>query len=185
MKIIAGLGNPGREYEGTRHNLGFRVADGLVERWGWSYDGSDFESVFGAGEFSGERCVVLKPLTYVNLSGRAVSAALKYFDCPLDNLLVICDDLNLPLGKLRLRRKGGSGGHKGLQSIIETLGSEEFHRLRIGIGDDVGDDAREFVLSPFTEEEEEIIVESVRRACDAVEAWLTRGIDYAMNIFNA
>jgi len=185
MKIIAGLGNPGKQYEETRHNLGFAVTDELARRYSVECNRSAFRSLFGSVVIAGEKCILLKPMTYVNLSGEAVGAAWRYFRCGLDDLMVICDDLNLPLGRLRLRRKGSSGGHKGLRSVIKALGTEEFARLRIGIGNEITGDARDFVLSRFSEEEAPVAQEAVSRAADAVEMWVEHGVERAMNCFNS
>ncbi|MEW6358888.1 MAG: aminoacyl-tRNA hydrolase [Planctomycetota bacterium] len=184
MKIIAGLGNPGREYENTRHNIGFRVVDELSRRYDLPCDQKKFKSLFGSGRIGGEKIVLLKPQTYMNLSGEAVRAAMGFFEIPLEGLLVVCDDFHLPLGGLRARRGGSSGGQKGILSIIEMLGTDQFPRLRVGIGDHIHGDPKDFVLSPFKKDERDAVQEAVLRAADAVETWVRRGIEVCMNEFN-
>jgi PTH1 family peptidyl-tRNA hydrolase len=184
MKIIAGLGNPGRDYEGTRHNVGFRVVDELARRHGLACDRKKFKSLFCVGGVCGEKCVLLKPQKYMNLSGDGVRPALDWYDCGADDLLVVCDDFHLPLGKLRIRRGGSSGGHKGLESIIVMLGTDQFSRLRIGIGEGGPGDKTGFVLSRFRAEEATMINEGVLRGADAVEMWIDDGVDATMNKFN-
>ncbi|MBU0508996.1 aminoacyl-tRNA hydrolase [bacterium] len=185
MPLIVGLGNPGKEYQGTPHNVGFAVVSRLAEQWGIGFRRSrsgEAEEAVRPGE---ARAVLLRPLSYMNLSGRPVSAALRWYDLPISELLVICDDVNLPAGHLRLRFKGGSGGQKGLQSIVEHLGTEEFARLRIGVGGgDPRTDVAEYVLSRVPAELRLTIDEAVARAANAVECYLRDGLDAAMNRFN-
>lgn len=184
MRTIVGLGNPGREYEGTRHNVGFRVVDELARRHDVPCGQRKFKSLFGMGPICGEKCVLLKPQTYMNLSGEAVRPALDWFESAPGDLLVICDDFHLPLAKLRVRRGGSSGGHKGLVSTIESLGSDQFARLRIGIGEAGPGDPKDFVLSRFGKEEQEAIEEAIVRGADAVELWVREGIESCMNRYN-
>ena len=184
MKIIAGLGNPGREYENTKHNIGFRIVDEVSRRYDVLCRQKKFKSLFGSGTIGGEKCVLLKPQTYMNLSGEAIRRAVGFFETPLEELLVVCDDFHLSLGKLRMRRGGSSGGQKGIRSIIELLGTEEFPRLRVGIGDVTHGDPKDFVLSPFKKCEIEAAEQAILRAADAVEAWVRGGIGACMNEFN-
>ena len=184
MKIIAGLGNPGREYQGTRHNVGFMLVDEVARQCGMECGQRKFKSLFGSGQIGGERCVILKPQTYMNLSGEAIWPVLAWFQIGMEDLLVVCDDFHRPIGKLRIRRGGGSGGHKGLGSIIESLGSDEFPRLRIGIGEAGQGDPRDFVLSRFEKDESETMEGAVRVAVSAVETWIREGLESCMNKFN-
>ena len=184
MKVVVGIGNPGRRYEGTRHNLGFRVVDRLAGRHGIVVSRRRFDALSGDGLVGAQRALLVKPQTYVNLSGSAVAPHVRWHKCPLDHLLVVCDDLNLDLGRLRTRRKGSSGGHNGLASIIECLGTDAFARIRVGIGRGRGHDPVAHVLSRFDRDEEPVIESVVDRAVDAVEAWLAGGTDAVMNAFN-
>lgn len=185
MFLIVGLGNPGRRYARTRHNVGYRVADEFckcnrIRMWR-----TRFDSKYGAGTVSGERCAVIKPKTYMNRSGYAVAAAAEKLDIVPDRIIVISDDIVLPVGRIRVRRSGSSGGHKGLESIIDELATEGFPRIRVGVGDPGGRDPAEFVLSPFQAEEEEIINVAVANATRAAEVIIADGIDRAMAEFNA
>jgi PTH1 family peptidyl-tRNA hydrolase len=180
-----GLGNPGAEYEDTPHNLGFRVVDTLAAKWRTRFRA-------GPGSFwwtpvtPRRNTVLVKPTTYMNRSGEAVLAVVERSKIPLENLLVVCDDLQLPFGKVRLRRQGGAGGHKGLESIIYHLGSEDFARLRIGVGGgDIPEQWVEQVLSPFSDDQEPEVARIVKTASQAVECWIRDGIEAAMNRFNA
>jgi PTH1 family peptidyl-tRNA hydrolase len=184
MKLVAGLGNPGSRYEGTRHNLGFRVVDVLAGRWRIEVTRQKFSAWVGDGTVAGQRTMLLKPTTFMNLSGQAVQAAVAFHKLPLEDLLIVSDDLDLPAGALRVRASGSSGGHRGLESIIQLLGSEAFARIRIGIGRADRDDAVSHVLGGFAPDEEAIVEAAVRRAADAVECWLTEGVAAAMNRFN-
>ncbi len=183
MKLIVGLGNPGAKYDGTRHNVGFDVVDILAQRWGLSMTTEKFHGWFAQGECGGEKVVLLKPTTFMNRSGRAVLAAGRFYKLEAGDLLVITDDHALPLGRLRIRTKGSGGGHNGLGDIIETLGSDEWCRLRIGIGEPFGVPSV-YVLSRFTPEEEAVIGPARKRAADATETWITDGAATAMNRFN-
>ncbi|HID75438.1 MAG TPA: aminoacyl-tRNA hydrolase [Planctomycetaceae bacterium] len=185
MKLVVGLGNPGRKYEGTRHNVGYLVLAELARRFGTSKPRSRFHGHVVEVDLEGVRAVLLSPLTYMNRSGLSAAAARDYYKLANDDLLVICDDLNLPLGKLRVRPKGSSGGQKGLEDIIRHLGAEDFPRLRIGIGSPPqGWDATDYVLGRFSREEKAQIEQAVRRASDAVVAWARHGIQHCMNQYN-
>ncbi len=183
MKLIVGLGNPGPEYAGTRHNVGFDVADLLASRWGVGLAVEKFHAWFGGGSIRGERVVLLKPTTFMNRSGRAVSAAGRFYKLELNDLLIVVDDIALPLGRLRIRLGGSAGSHKGLQDIIDRIGSDAWCRLRIGIGEAVGDPSR-YVLRRFEEDEEKVIQLARQRAADAAECWIADGVDTAMTRFN-
>ncbi|MGQ9576283.1 MAG: aminoacyl-tRNA hydrolase [Thermoguttaceae bacterium] len=185
MKLIVGLGNPGRRYEGTRHNLGFAVLAELARRLGAGRPNRRFHGELAEADLEGERLLLLGPLTYMNQSGTSVLAARDYFGLPNEQLLVICDDLNLPLAKLRIRPSGSAGGHRGLADVIDKLQTEEFPRLRIGIGPPPEDsDATDFVLARFTEQERPQIEQAVCSAAEAVAEWARQGIDYCMNRYN-
>lgn len=189
MFLIVGLGNPGLKYTFTRHNTGFWVIDELAYRSGSQLREIICQSYVGRALLAGSRDAVLaKPLTYMNRSGLAVAALLRHFSLGPRELLVIYDDLDLPVSRIRLRSSGGGGGHKGLASIINALGSEEFARLRVGIapaGEQGVGDAAGYVLSPFGAEEEQHIQEAVLLAADAVELFAAAGIEKAMNRYNA
>ncbi len=183
MKVICGLGNPGETYRYTRHNVGFRVVDLLADRWGASggrtRDGAALVEVAPPAG----RVLLVKPMKYMNLSGGPLKAAMRQTDAEIgDDLLVICDDVDLPLGKLRLRRSGSAGGHNGLRDIISSFGSNEFARLRVGIGR--GGETIDHVLSIFKPDERELSALAVAIAADAAEQWLADGIEAAMNEFN-
>ncbi|RKY25646.1 MAG: aminoacyl-tRNA hydrolase [Planctomycetota bacterium] len=184
MKIVLGIGNPGREYQGTRHNVGYMVIDVLARRSGVSGGKSRFRAITAEVRIAQEKVILVKPVTYVNLSGLAAAAALSYYDLDLEDFLVICDDMNLVPGKIRLRRGGASGGHNGLKSIAEAVHTDEFPRLRIGIGPPPGNGANH-VLSRFRGDEADLMDRAVQTAADAVETWAAEGMEAAMNKFNA
>ncbi len=183
MKIIVGLGNPGREYAGTRHNLGFMIVDELARRLGATERRNRFRSDLIEAFDGGEKVVLLKPRTYMNLSGSAVREAINWYKAPIEDLLVVVDDIDLPFGSIRLRAKGGSGGHNGLKSIIAELGLETFSRMRVGIGRGPGHATRQ-VLTPFTSDEECVLPAVVGAAADCVLEWERQGIISAMNRCN-
>ncbi|GAV22794.1 aminoacyl-tRNA hydrolase [Carboxydothermus pertinax] len=184
MFIITGLGNPGREYENTRHNAGFMVVDGFAEKFGIPITKKKFKSLVGEGEIFGEKVLLLKPQTYMNLSGTAVQEAVFFYKLPLSRLIVVYDDLDLPLGKIRLRLKGSAGGHRGMGSIISCLGCDEIPRLKIGIGRPAFGDVKDYVLEPFTREEREILEPTLKFAVEALAVALKEGFNKAMNDFN-
>jgi PTH1 family peptidyl-tRNA hydrolase len=183
VKIVVGLGNPGREYAATRHNLGFMVVDELARRQGASERRNRFRSELIEVLDEGEKIVLLKPRTYMNLSGSAVREAVNWYKTPLVDLLVVVDDIDLPFSSMRLRARGGSGGHNGLKSIIAELGSDAFPRMRIGIGRGPGHATRQ-VLSRFTSEEERVLPSVLEEAADCVLEWTRYGITTAMNRCN-
>jgi PTH1 family peptidyl-tRNA hydrolase len=185
MRLIVGLGNPGRRYERTRHNLGYAVLAELARRLTPGAPKSKFHGEVVEACLEGERVLLLSPVTYMNRSGMSVQAARDFFDLSNEQLLVICDDMNLPLGKLRCRPGGASGGQKGLEDVIRMLGTEEFPRLRIGIGQaPEGWDAAEFVLARFTQEESPQIEDAVSRAAEAVTLWVREGLGPCMSRYN-
>jgi peptidyl-tRNA hydrolase, PTH1 family len=183
VKIVVGLGNPGREYAATRHNLGFMVVDELARRHTAIDRRNRFRSDLVEVFDEGEKIVLLKPRTYMNLSGSAVREAVNWYKTALDDVLVVVDDIDLPFGSMRLRAKGGSGGHNGLKSIIAELGVDAFARMRIGIGRGPGHATRQ-VLSRFTSEEERILPSVIQAAADCVLEWERHGIINAMNRCN-
>ncbi|NUQ63392.1 MAG: aminoacyl-tRNA hydrolase [Pirellulales bacterium] len=185
MKLVVGLGNPGRRYDGTRHNIGYAVLAELARRFGSGRPRSKFQGEVIEAELAGEKALLLTPTTYMNLSGASVQAARDFYRVPLEDVLVICDDLNLPLAKLRIRAGGSAGGQKGLADIIHRFGNEQFPRLRIGIGSPPeGWDATDYVLGRFTNDEIGEIEKAVVRAADAAVVWARQGIQKCMNQYN-
>lgn len=183
MKIIVGLGNPGREYAGTRHNLGFMVVDQVARQAGAAGSRNRFRSVVSEGFLEGDKVVLVKPQTFMNLSGHAVREIVTWYHATLDDLLVILDDLDLPFGAVRLRGDGSGGGHNGLASVIEQLGSRAIPRMRVGIGRGPGA-ARAQVLSRFSPDEERQLPEVIDTATAAVALWAAEGTIAAMNRYN-
>lgn len=181
---IFGLGNPGRRYAGTKHNAGAAVVDILARRHRIRLWRRRFQSACGKGRVGGREVWLVKPRAYMNLSGYAVAAAAEGLKLGPAGFLVISDDIDLPLGRIRLRPKGSAGGHKGLESIIGELGTPNFARLRVGVGAPSGDDAAAYVLSPFEAGDEEVVGAALERAADAAEAWLAEGAARAMTAFN-
>ncbi len=186
MKLIVGLGNPGRQYEETRHNIGFKVIDELSEQLNIPLDKAKFNGIFGQGMVNGEKVLLLKPLTYMNLSGECIRPLMDYYDILVDEILVIYDELDLPVGKIRLREKGSAGGHNGMKSIINHLGTQEFKRIRIGINRPTnGMKITDYVLGRFQAEESEDIKNAIRNSSEAAQAWLSTPFLQVMNEFNA
>ncbi len=183
MWMLAGLGNPGAEYETTRHNVGFDLVDLLSQRWKVPVDQKGPTFLFGTGDCFGQPVALVKPMTFMNRSGAALRRLLNEPEFSPQETLVMYDEVHLPLGTLRMRRRGSHGGHNGLRSIIDSIQSEEIPRLRIGVGEPVGDWA-DYVLSPFSKKEREVIDDALINAIDAVETLLKDGIDAAMNQFN-
>jgi PTH1 family peptidyl-tRNA hydrolase len=184
--IVAFLGNPGDKYAKTRHNAGFMAAGEMEKRAGVRINRLKFKALTATAEFNGERALLLKPQTYMNLSGGAVQEAMKFYKVPLERVIAVSDDVTLPLGKLRIRRSGSAGGHNGLKDIISKCGGEEFPRIKIGVGAPANPemDMADWVLSPFTSSEMAVMAEAARRAAEAVEVIITRGVDAAMNTYN-
>lgn len=185
MKIVVGLGNPGSKYEGTRHNVGFEVLAELSRRWGAPRPKSRFEASLTDLLCGPEKLLLCAPQTFMNLSGRSVQQVVKFYQTPLEDLIVIGDDLNLKTGQLRLRASGSAGGQKGLQSILTCLSTDAICRVRIGIGRPPGEmDAADYVLGRFRKDEIDVIDGAISRAATAVEVWSAEGIAAAMNKFN-
>lgn len=185
MKLVVGLGNPGSTYDGTRHNIGFDVLSELALRWQADRPRRRFEADVVESNRNGEKVLLAAPQTFMNVSGRSVQQIVKFFQIPLEDVLVICDDLNLKVGQLRLRASGSAGGQKGLSSIIQVCGSERVPRLRIGIGRPPERmDAADYVLGKFRKDELPTIDTSIREAARGVEIWIDQGIAAAMNSIN-
>lgn len=185
MKLIAGLGNPGDKYRGTRHNVGFEVIDEIVRRQGLAFEMSPAEALQARWRRDGDVVLLVKPLTFMNLSGEAVGALSRYYKIPVSDLLVVTDDVNLPLGRLRIRASGTEGGHNGLKSVAGVLGTVDYARLRIGVGrGDARRDLADHVLARFEPEEKGGIEAAIARSADAAEMWLDRSIEDVMNVFN-
>ena len=191
MKLIVGLGNPGKAYAHNRHNVGFRCLNHFARLHSIRFDHRQCRARVGIGEVRGERLLLAKPGTFVNLSGNSVACLIHKYNIPLNDLLIIYDDLDLPLGKIRLRQSGSSGGHKGMNSIISALGSKNFPRIRVGIGRPQGENQSikedaivNYVLSDFSPQEEAIIKSVIARVAEAIDYFLAQGIKTAMNKFN-
>lgn len=185
--IIVGLGNPGRKYDGSRHNIGFDVIDALVDRYHIGGPERFGKSMIGKGRIGDRKVILVKPLTYMNLSGEAVQEIIHYYKVdPAEDLVVISDDIDLPAGTLRIRKKGSAGGHNGLKNIVQHLGTEAFTRIRVGVGakPDAGYDLADYVLGHFTGEEKKQMEEAAEKAAEAVACMVTDGVDLAMNRFN-
>ena len=185
MRLIIGLGNPGFQYRGTRHNMGFRCVDLIAKMWAIPVKERRSNAVLGRGSHLGQEVVLAKPRTFMNNSGEGVSYLLNRFAADIDHLVVIYDDMELPLGRLRIRRSGSDGGHKGVQSIISHLKSQTFPRIRLGIGlPPEGQDPVDFVLGRLSKEESTVVDQAVETVVQAVECWLEEDIDVTMNRFN-
>ncbi|MGM9568044.1 MAG: aminoacyl-tRNA hydrolase [Clostridia bacterium] len=182
MKIIAGLGNPGEKYETTRHNVGFITADLLADAFDTELSLKGMLCLYNTIRVNGEKILVVKPQTYMNLSGDCIGQLARYYKVANEDILIIADDLSLPVGTMRFRSKGSSGGHNGLKSVIAHLGGDNFPRLKIGIGR--GDDVIDYVLGHFGKEEWEKISEMMTLAVDAVKLWITDGDEAVMNRYN-
>ncbi|MEM8946397.1 MAG: aminoacyl-tRNA hydrolase [Planctomycetota bacterium] len=185
MKLIVGLGNPGGKYEGTRHNIGFDVVEHLARRHAADPGKTKFEGQLQECLIGGQRVLLLRPHTFMNLSGRSVRHAVDFYKIELDEVLLVCDDFHLDLGVIRLRARGTDGGQKGLADTIRQLGTDQFARMRVGIGP-VPDRwvAADFVLGRFANAEQKLLTNELIRLCDAVDTWVTEGITAAMNGFN-
>lgn len=185
MYIIAGLGNPGVQYAGTRHNAGFSVIDELADRYNISVDTAKHKGMIGKGAIEGQKVILVKPMTYMNNSGECIREVMDYYKADIGELIVIFDDISLEPGKLRLRAKGSAGGHNGIKSIIAHLGTEQFKRIKYGVGDKPkGWDLADWVLSKFPTDDFEALREGNKKACAAVACILTEGIESAMNRYN-
>lgn len=184
LYIVLGLGNPGEEYVATKHNVGWMVIDELAQRHGIQLRRERLKANYGRGRIAGREVVLAKPLTFVNLSGDAALRLAIFFRVKVRNFLVVLDDMNLPPGAVRLRPGGSDGGHKGLRSILETFGTADVPRLRIGIGPPEGMDAVQWVLSPFNEDLQPIMAAAIKAAADCVETYLAEGSEAAMQRYN-
>jgi len=184
--LIVGLGNPGQKYEHTRHNMGFLTVDLLAEKTGVKLNKVKFKSAYNIIKFAGCKCLVMKPQTYMNLSGEAVREAVQFYKIPADHVLVIYDDISLPVGKLRVRPTGSAGGHNGIKNIIAHLGTQDFPRVKIGVGkpEGGGDEMIDWVIGAPSQAERKILAESFERAIGAAECIIQKGCQQAMNGFN-
>lgn len=185
MYIIAGLGNPETKYDKTRHNIGFRIVDELADRHNISFDIKKHKGMCGRGVINNQKVILVKPLTYMNLSGECIRAVCDYYKATPEDVIIAFDDISLDVGKLRIRKKGSAGGHNGIKSIIAHLGSDNFKRLKFGVGDKPkGMDLADHVLGRFSKEDEEKACEGIGKACDALECMIADGADAAMNKYN-
>ena len=185
MYIIVGLGNPGKDYQNTRHNIGFIAMDYLESKYGIKINKIKHKALIGEGNIAGEKVILVKPQTYMNLSGKAVRYWMNELKIPLENLLVISDDLNIPFGTVRLRKNGSAGGHNGLTNINELLGTQEYARIRMGIGNDFGRGQQiNYVLGELSEEERNLMPELCKKVIEGIKAFATIGPDRAMNVVN-
>ena len=184
--IVAFLGNPGLKYEGTRHNAGFMTAEALCKKKNFAINKARFQALTAQVDLGGERVLLMKPQTYMNLSGQAVSQAARFYKIPPEHILVVSDEVSLPIGKLRIRTKGSAGGHNGLKNIIEQLGTEDFPRIRLGVGAPPHPDydMADWVLSVFRNQDAEDMAAAAARAAEAVECYIEKGPDRAMNLYN-
>lgn len=183
LKVVVGLGNPGRQYEGTRHNIGFSVIDCFVTSSGTAFQ-EKMGGLIAELRFGLDKVLLVKPQTFMNSSGRCVTEVMQFYKVPLDNLLVVCDDLNLPIGKIRIRAKGSHGGNNGLRDIQSYVG-EQYSRLKMGVGNPRQGDATSHVLGKFSSSERSVIADSIILAGQAVQVWLNSGINVVMNQFNS
>ncbi|MBP3284679.1 MAG: aminoacyl-tRNA hydrolase [Clostridia bacterium] len=185
MFIIVGLGNPGREYEGTRHNTGFMVMDRLAEKYKIEVKKQKCKALLGQGEIEGEKVLLVKPQTYMNLSGQAVAEVVNFYKEDLENLVIVFDDIDLPVGKLRIKERGSAGTHNGMKSIVSSLGTTEFKRVKVGIGKQMpGEDLANYVLGTFQKEERDLLADAMENAVGAIETMIREGVSAAMNRFN-
>jgi len=185
VKLVVGLGNPGDKYRGTRHNVGFEVIDLLAARHGLTFESAPAEAVLARWRRPDDGVLLAKPLTFMNLSGRAAGDLLRFYKVPIEELLVVTDDVNLPLGRLRARGSGTEGGHNGLRSVAQQLGTVDYARLRIGVGrGDMRRDLADHVLARFEPDEQPAALEAIARGADAVETWIAGGLVRMMNAYN-
>lgn len=186
MYIIVGLGNPGRQYAHTRHNVGFDTLDELIDKYGIDAEGKKFKALYGKGIIEGQRVVLAKPLTFMNLSGESVGQLVDFYKIdPTSELIVIYDDISLKPGQIRIRTKGSAGGHNGIKNIIAHLGTQEFMRIKVGVGEKPREyDLADYVLSRFSKEEGELVEDAMKRGAEAAVKIMTEGVEAAMNLYN-
>lgn len=184
MYVIVGLGNPGKKYADTRHNVGFNVIDMLAEKLDVKVDKLKYKSLNGEARYKGEKIILVKPQTFMNLSGQSVVEIVNYFDVPMEKLIVIYDDIDTEIGKIRIRKKGSSGSHNGMKNIIYLMGKDNFPRVRIGVGKPVNMDLADYVLSRFGKDEVVDAVKGLEKARDSIFEIIDTDIDKAMNKFN-
>jgi PTH1 family peptidyl-tRNA hydrolase len=184
MFVIAGLGNPGKKYANTRHNVGFEMVDAIAAKQGINIKKVQYNALCGETTIAGERVVLMKPQTFMNLSGMSISQFLNYYKIPVSNLVVIYDDVSLELGRLRIRERGSSGGHNGMKNIIASLGTEEIARVRIGIGEDMDARIDQYVLSNFSSSEVKVLIETAIKMPDIIDEIIKNGVASAMNLYN-
>ncbi|MCI8342346.1 MAG: aminoacyl-tRNA hydrolase [Firmicutes bacterium] len=185
MKLIAGLGNPGKKYENTKHNIGFMVVDLIAKKFDIDMSKIKNKGFQGSGVVANEKAVLLKPVTYMNLSGESIKETMAFYKISMEDLIVIYDDISLPCGATRIRKKGSAGGHNGMKNIIQHLGSDSFTRVRVGIGDKPSNwDLADYVLSGFSKDEAPLMLAGCERAAKAVEVYIKDGVDAAMNFAN-
>jgi len=185
MKVVVGLGNPGTKYRGTRHNVGFAVIDSLAAGSGVGRFQDRFQAEMAEWMTGSDKVLLVKPLTFMNLSGRSVRQVMDFYQAPLEDLLVVCDDVNLPLGKLRFRARGTHGGHNGLRDLQNHLGTTQYSRLRIGVDAPGTEDMIDHVLGRFKPGERQVVEEAVAKAAQGVDLWVRQGIQGCMNQYNA
>lgn len=184
MYLIVGLGNPEEEYSNTRHNMGFNVINKLAEEYKIDVNKNKFDALLGTGSIEGEKVILLKPQTYMNLSGKSIIQVVNFYKIPLQNVFVIYDDIDIAPGLIRIRKKGSSGSHNGMKSVVAELNSEDFARIRVGIGKPENDDMINYVIGKIPKEGQELLEEGVLKAKQAVVEILKNGLDRAMNKFN-
>ena len=185
MLIIAGLGNPGKEYENTRHNAGFMVMDALAEKIGADISEKKHKALCGKGVIGGEKVILMKPQTYMNSSGESIRAAADYYKVDPEDILIVYDDISLAPGQIRIRKKGSAGGHNGIKNIIANLGTDRFMRVKVGVGEKPKNwDLADYVLSPFTKDERPLVNLAIEHAAKAIEQMLNGDVDAAMNEYN-
>ena len=184
MYIIAGLGNPGAKYENTRHNVGFMAIDALAKAHGINVSKLKYKALIGDGKINGEKVILIKPQTFMNLSGTAIGEAVNFYKCEPQKLLVIYDDLDIGLGSIRIRKKGSAGTHNGMRSVVGVLGTQDFPRIRIGIGDFGKKDIVDFVIGDFSKSEIKTIEDTLSEVTKAIECFISDGIDLSMNRYN-
>lgn len=185
MPLVAGLGNIGSEYNGTRHNIGFRILYELAEKNGMSFKSGKGAYYIASGSIKGKKTYLILPTTFMNRSGTAVQHALQYYKIPIEDCLIVTDDINLDIGRIKIKPKGSAGGHNGLSDIIRQLGTNDYARLRFGVGNNFAQGRQaSYVLSVFSNDEIDIVEESVKRSVEAIETWIKLGTERTMNFFN-